>query len=511
MKFNKSVKGAEATVNHQGARAYTLTPEMELYAAVATTLLSNTSYEKADARLERIQALLPQVAPQFVAKLAVYARKQMNLRTAPLILTTELAKLHKGDNLVSKTIEQVVQRPDEIMELLACYQVMNKRTGVKKLNALSKQVQKGLAASFNRFDEYQFAKYDRSTEVKLKDALFLVHPKAKDEAQQTLFNKIVAGELATPYTWETALSALGQQQGLNRENRKLAVAALWEELIDSKKLGYMALLRNLRNILLAEVSGAHIEKVADYLCNEQAVLQSKQLPFRFLSAYRELKMTFGANGRISFILSALEKAVRMSIQNMQGMGMDISVVIACDVSGSMNRPVSERSSVNLYDVGLLLGMLLQSKCKNVQAGLFGDTWKMIQLPSDQVLTNVDLFRQRANEVGLATNGYLVIADLISRRYIADKVVFFTDVQMWDSNTGNASTVNTLAYQWKQYKTIAPNAKLYLFDLSGYGNSPVSLKEDDVYLIAGWSDKVFAVLEAIESGNTVMDLMDSIEL
>ena len=111
----------------------------------------------------------------------------------------ELAKLHNGDNLVSRTIEKVVLRADEIMELLICYQWRNKKEGIKKLARLSHQVQVGLQQAFNRFDEYQFAKYDRDNlEVKLRDALFLVHPKAKDDAQQELFNKIVNKTLQTP-------------------------------------------------------------------------------------------------------------------------------------------------------------------------------------------------------------------------------------------------------------------------------------------------------------------------
>ena len=149
-------------------------------------------------------------------------------------------------------------------------------TGTKKLNKLSKQIQKGLSDAFNRFDEYQFAKYNSNAEVKLRDALFLVHPKAKDESQQTIFNKIAANELAVPYTWETELSALGQVKYENENAKAEAFKMKWEELIDSGKIGYMALMRNLRNIVEAKVSTAHVRKVCDFLSNEKAVANSKQ-------------------------------------------------------------------------------------------------------------------------------------------------------------------------------------------------------------------------------------------
>ena len=209
-KFNTTVKEESQVLNHEGAESFKLSPEMELYTAVVTSSLSNKFYETAEEQINRMSALISKCGHKFVAQLAVYARTEMNLRSIPLFLVVELAKLHSGDNLVSRTIEKVVLRADEIMELLICYQWRNKKEGIKKLARLSHQVQVGLQQAFNRFDEYQFAKYDRDNlEVKLRDALFLVHPKAKDDAQQELFNKIVNKTLQTPYTWETELSALG--------------------------------------------------------------------------------------------------------------------------------------------------------------------------------------------------------------------------------------------------------------------------------------------------------------
>ncbi|WP_420147349.1 TROVE domain-containing protein [Spirosoma sp.] len=509
MKFNIFNRNVTKTVNHEGAKAYTLAPEMELYAAVVTTMLNDSSYEKADQRLARIQELVDKVDPVFVAKLAVYVREQLYLRSAPVVLLGELAKVHNGDGLVGKAVGRTVQRPDEITELLAYYQLTNQRTAAKKLNRISKQMQKGLSVAFNKFDEYQFAKYNRDTAVKLRDALFLVHPKAKDEAQQTLFNKIVTGTLETPYTWETELSALGQNAFATELEKRAAVRAKWKELIDSGRLGYMAALRNLRNILEAGVSGVHIEKVCTLLANEKAVRNAKQMPFRFLSAYRELKtLSFG---HVPMLLEALEDAVYASVANLRGFDYSTSVVVACDVSGSMRQAVSPKSKVMLYDIGLLLGMLLQAKCRNVLSGMFGDRWKTVTLPSRHVLANVDEFYRREGEVGYSTNGYLVIDDLIKQRYKADKVMLFTDTQLWDSRTANHSQSNTLSAKWTMYKTLFPDARLYLFDLAGYGNVPLRIEPNDVYLIAGWSDKVFDVLQALEEGQTTLSTIEQIVL
>ncbi|WP_035647202.1 TROVE domain-containing protein [Flavobacterium sp. ASV13] len=505
MKFNFLAKEKNNIVNHENAPAFSLTSEYELYAAVVTTSLNASFYEKDKARLERIQSLIKKCNPEFVAKLAVYARNEMHMRSVPLVLVVELAKIYSGDSLISKMITHVIQRADEITELLAYYQMANERNGIKKLNRLSKQIQKGLAVSFNKFDEYQLAKYNRDGAVKLKDALFLVHPKAKDEAQQAIFNKVASNTLQTPYTWETELSQLGQIKFGNEFEKQKAFTQKWEELIDSGKIGYMALLRNLRNILEANVSGFHMLKVCDYLSNEKAVVNSKQLPFRFLSAYRELKdLNFKFT---SMVLDALEDAVTISSQNIKGFDVNTSVVIACDVSGSMQQPISLKSKVLLYDIGLMLGMLMQSRCKNVVSGMFGDRWKIINMPKRSILANVNEYYKREGEVGYATNGHLVLEDLISRKEIVDKVMLFTDVQMWN----NAYTKDSFANSWNRYKKIAPNAKLYLFDLAGYGQSPINIEKNDVYLIAGWSDKVFDVLNVLEDKNSALNYINRIEL
>ncbi|MEO7044451.1 MAG: TROVE domain-containing protein [Ferruginibacter sp.] len=505
MKFNFNAKKENATINHEGENAFILTPAMELYTAVATAGLSNHFYEKADNKLKRISALIEKIDAAFVAKLAVYVREQMHLRSIPLVLTVELAKRYNGDALISKLTNRVVQRADEITELLAYYAMANDRKNVKQLNKLSKQLQKGLAEAFNKFDEYQFAKYNREAKVKLKDALFLVHPKAKDVAQQVLFDKIVKDELQAPYTWEVELSMLGQQHYDSAELKEAAFRAKWEALIFSNKVGYMATLRNLRNILEAEVSKEVLNKVCEYVSNEKAVLNSKQLPFRFLSAYRELKEL--NTGRVSKVLDALEKAVMFSAANIAGYDDETKVVIAADVSGSMQRPISAKSKVQNYDIGLMLAMLLQSRCENAVTGMFGDTWKVINVPKKNILANVDEFHRRQGEVGYSTNGYLVIKDLLQRKKAVDKIMLFTDCQLWNSNNTNES----IAELWKEYKKIAPNAKLYLFDLEGYGNVPLNVLRDDVFLIAGWSDKIFNVLNAVENGGNALKMINEISL
>ena len=133
MIFNEILKDEIKLQNHESAEAFKLQPELELYTAVCTMALQDKFYETSKEQINRIVALIENVDAAFVAKLAVYVRREMYLRSIPLFLVVELARMHNGDNLVSRTIEKVIMRADDIMELLMCYQWRNPKEGVKKI------------------------------------------------------------------------------------------------------------------------------------------------------------------------------------------------------------------------------------------------------------------------------------------------------------------------------------------------------------------------------------------
>jgi 60 kDa SS-A/Ro ribonucleoprotein len=502
-RFNAATAGKNTTVNYEGEKAYKMPAEMELYSAVCTASLQPKFYvPKAKDQVEQIRGLVGKVDHEFTAKLAVYAREQMYLRSIPLVLAVELAKVHKGDGLIGKTVARVVQRADEITELLSYYQSANPKKGTKKLGKVSNQIIAGLKNSFNRFDEYAFAKYERVTEVKLRDALFIVHPKPKDKAQEELFKKIADKNLETAYTWETELSAKGNKSGV------------WEGLIDSGRLPYMAMLRNLRNILQADVKPEHLKKVLDIISDPERVKKSRQLPFRFFSAYREVSEIKGFTSKGVF--AALEKALVASAQNIP-FDEKSKVVVACDDSGSMDSNLSEKSKIKMYEIGFLLGAMLAHKLDKVLTLAFSDNVRKVKDPGESILSWMTSIRPQS----AGTNGWTVLAELITKKLVADKVFFFTDMQLWNTGGGyygilgnsyRRTEVPDFSQLWNKYKqTIAPEAKLYIMDLAGYGTTPISIMQKDVYFIAGWSDKIFDVLNALEKGSTAIKEIEKIEI
>src|SRR5262249_14486978 len=150
------------------------------------------------------------------------------------LLVREMARLATHRALVADTLLRVIQRADELTEFVAIYWSDGRVP-------LSKKVKLGLAAAFGKFDEYALAKYDRPGPIKLRDVLFLTHAKPRDEAQAALWKRLVDGELTTPDTWEVALSAGGDKR------------SAWERLLSERKLGALALIRNLRNMQIVGV------------------------------------------------------------------------------------------------------------------------------------------------------------------------------------------------------------------------------------------------------------------
>lgn len=597
MSYNALLRSNNMIRNHEGAKAWMQTPEFELYSTVVCTMsIDDKFYESSSDRINRIASLVRMVSAEFVAQLAIYARTDMHLRSIPMLLLVELSQCHSGDSLVSHATAQTIQRVDDITELLACYQWRRRTDNLKRL---SHQLRKGLAKAFNKFDEYQFAKYNRNgKKVTLRDALFLVHPKAKDEAQQLIFDKIAHDKLEIPYTWETQISQIGQKKGLSWAERLKLRQNTWKELIESRRMGYMAILRNLRNMLSCHLDEATMLQVFDYLSDESAVRKSKQLPFRFFSAFLKLNEYAGATwntfdcsfsrrielqskrkelmGRYSYVRmrkvckkrfdfkqstmlaavkkagiesygsmrpwhvarvrclrmkhtrlsnhlkkylvrldvetqsfvvppalnNCLETAVKHSTSNIPAFDDDTRVCIACDTSGSMMSPISNNSVIEGYDLALFFGAIMKYRCPNAIIGMFGDTWLPVDMPKNAIMRNVMKMRNLEGRVGYSTNGHKVIEWLIENSKAMDKVIIFTDCQLWNSESNDAS----LGGAWKTYKeTIAPNARLYLFDLDGYGTNPIDVDaEKDVYCIAGWSDKVFDMLAAIENGKSVID-------
>jgi 60 kDa SS-A/Ro ribonucleoprotein len=324
VKSNKAV--AYSAKTHEGGRADAhQTPLKELERAVSTCLLfENTFYEKGSEIAARIEALCTTVPVNDIAAMAVRARTQLKLRHVPLFLCVQLLK-RKAGPIAGATILDVVKRPDEMGELIALY----RKNGRIPLAA---QLKKGLAKVFPKWSAHALAKWNGDAAVKLRDVLFMVHPKPKDAEQEATWKKLVDGTLESADTWEVALSS-----GASKLDT-------WVRLLQEKKLGYMALLMNLRNM---EQAGVPYQLVADALTS--GAKGSMALPFRFVSAVKH------APSYAEPLSEAMEAAIEGELPG------DTAIVI--DVSGSMNAPLSGRGTLQRYEAAAALAVLARGIVK----------------------------------------------------------------------------------------------------------------------------------------------------
>ena len=430
--LNLNIPWLKGPRTHEGAPAKHVSPELQLRRSVLACMLwEDQFYEDGVAIAGRIRELVAKVPAEKVAALAIEAREKMKLRHAPLLLVREMARLATHRHLVAETLTRVIQRADELTEFVAIYWSEGKQP-------LSAQVKKGLAAAFTRFDEYALAKYNRATPVKLRDVLFLSHAKPVDAAQAALWKRLVEGELATPDTWEVALSS-----GADKREA-------WERLLSENKLGALALLRNLRNMAEAKVSEQAIRDGLARMKTERA------LPFRFIAAARYAPQWE----------PELEKAMFRALEGQSK--LHGKTVLLVDVSGSMDVQLSRRSEMRRNDAAYGLAVLLREIAENVSIYTFSD--RLVRVPSRQGFALRDALNasqpHNGTYLGQALKG-------IDEKY--DRLIVITDEQSHDPVPN-------------------PKARGYMLNVASYQNG---VGYGSWMHIDGWSDSVIEYIRAAE--------------
>lgn len=378
----------EATVTHEGGEAKRITPLKELRRTVLACLLwESTFYEDGVDVAGRILSLCEKVEPADIAALAVEARSKFHLRHAPLLLLKALIK-HGSGKMVSQAIVDTIQRADELAELVSLYWLDGRKP-------LSNPMKKGLAAAFKKFGAHQLAKYNRDGAVKLRDVLFLCHAKPDTAEQADAWRALIEGRLTAPDTWEVALSS-----GADKKET-------FERLIREQRLGYLALLRNLRNMVEAGVDGTLLKNAILGRLGAERVL-----PFRFIAA---------ANAAPS-LEPALDIALLAGIHAMpQLSGKTIMLV---DVSGSMHARLSAKSDLSRLDAAAALASVCN--CEELRVFSFAD--EVVEVPPRRGLAGAAAIK--AAQAGGGT--YLGEAVAAVSKFPHDRLIVITDEQSADA-------------------------------------------------------------------------------
>jgi hypothetical protein len=484
-----TVAAATRTTNHEGGEAFApADPRLALYKRTINQLLEDSFYESDEEQLAAVIQRFDAAAdddPEFVLRLAAYARQELSLRDIPQVLLVLAAnddrfKDDSQESLIRTWAPEIIQRMDETATVLATHDKMFDGTAPWPLR-------RGIEDALVRMvDAYTLGKYTLSNrEVTLHDVFNRVHPTPRTPEQEVLFERFVRGDLddypdveplPPPKTWETVISERGN------------TADAWETLLedDEYSLPIFASIRNLRNMLEA---GVDPELIVSHL-DLETVRHAPLYPFRYYQAYSALQR---AGIHAPPVERWLEEAVDVATENVpDGLG---DTFVGVDLSGSMAGTISENSTLEMKEIGALFGAVLSEQ--GARVGGFGDDFKEVSVHTDTPI----LQRQEAllgidTEVGHSTNGWKVLRYLRREEIAVDRVVLFTDMQLWDSIPfGSEQTVREAFDAYRE--TVAPDAALYVIDLAAYGDLTTPEGYENVYNVSGWSENVLEFIGAAE--------------
>jgi len=516
-KFNKIGVKASATSpvrteqvpsvrTHEGAPGYARDAKSELFLlAVSNMVGEDTFYERANKRDERFRELVHKVAVEDVEWLAGFLpwlRNEANLRSAPIVAALEAVAARLAAGLSGgnrRLVASVLQRADEPGEALAYWMANHGR-------AVPKPVKRGIADAVRRlYNERSLLKYDSDARAfRFADVIELTHPApAPDKPWQgDLFayalDRRHEREKPIPRSLRMlqeraelmALPVAERRAALADVNRLARAGITWEALagwlqgpLDAEawsavipSMGYMALLRNLRNFDQAGIPDEVAERVVAKLTDPGEVARSRQLPFRFYTAYRNAPSLRWGN--------ALERALQLATRNIPA--LEGRTLVLIDTSGSMAAAtLSRRSAVRPVDAAALFGFALAHRGAQVEVYGFADgVFPHPVQRGGSVLKQVEEFGRRIGEVGYGTQ----IAEALRRTYRGhDRVVVFTDMQTMVDRKGEVTDA------------VPAHVPLYGFNLVGYAPAMMPTGLRNRHELGGFSDATFRLLPLLEAG------------
>lgn len=497
-----------AARTHNNAAGFTRDTESELLLLAASTFAGEethgeTGLQRND-RLADLAYIVGTENPQWLAGFVPYLRHTLNIRHASLLTAIEgsrgmIAAGHPGCRHI---IDSALVRADEPEELLA-YWVAH--YGQKMPHG----IKRGVADALPRlYTQRSVVRYDNnmSRPWTFGGVIEYVGPVAELPLQPALFKYLVSKskhrkDLQLP---ETAgmlrANAELQREALKRPEVLLNTARLhlagmrWQDVVslagkrlDAKAvwtavaptMNYMAKLRNLRNFDQAGLSADLAASIAAEIGDAHEVRRSRQLPMRFLSAYRSVVSN---NWNL-----ALEHALDASLANVPRLPGRSLILI--DTSYSMNDQLSAKSTLKRWDAALLFGLALARASESADVVSFSTGNKVFPaVKGESLLRSIDRWTR---------NGFFLNNSTDTRRAVQDHyrghdtVVIVTDEQ---ANQHSGSDV---------VNGIVPDDKLTVtFNLAGYktGHMPSGHSRYRV-TVGGLSDAAFHLLPAF-GGRTV---------
>lgn len=521
-RYNTKAKPTvQPVVNSQGGVGYNYDPKSELIAILASGL-DNKFYEKIGDREQRLINVIGEVAKTdkiFAAKALIYARTVMGQRTVTHFGAVELAKHLAGDKIGSRFFSKrsrkenkggIIFRLDDMLEIASCYFHMNPG------KPLSNAIKKGFKIALESTDAYELAKYQAKTrELSLVDIVNLVHPKPS-EKMAPVFTKLMEGKLKQFNTVEDKNTKAGQEVAsmvksgeiTKKEAKEILREAKEDnyiELITSRKIGYLALLRNLRNIINTGADPKLISAACELLVDQKMIKQSLVFPHQIDLALEILLDEFGA--KATPFLTSLNKAYELSIPNLIELFSHGRTAVVIDTSGSMHGSYNAikigGKSINKSPIekAALIGATL---AKGIGGDLyqFSSTCEMIKYnPNDSFNTIKKTALSQEGRVGHGTSFSSIFDTIRGIKY--DRIFIISDLQGGDSIISNSS--------YTQYVSKYGMPYIYTIDLQGYGTTMFK-KDKKLIQIFGYGSDIYEYCRTSEiDPQVVIKAIEAIEI
>lgn len=475
--FNKRVSKAPNATSYEGGAMYSKDPVEDWMNFLFSSYLEDRYYESASKQTERFLGLLDQVydkcGAEFVAKTAVFARNELGMRSVAQ-LTAAWLNAHKFDRK-RNFYRNFCHRPDDVAEIFAAIDFLEG----KRSHALVR----GCGDYLSKLTEYQLGKYKMNSHgYNMYDCINITH------AHSSAIDDYKAGNLSAPDTWEVAISAADSKEARDEE---------WKRLVEENKLGYMALLRNLRNILSAEgVDRRWIEDVlVPCIKDTAAIRRSKIFPYQIYSAYRYMDNSNPG------VVAALEFAFTKALSNMPT--LDGTTLVMMDVSGSMDSAISRNSKITIKEAGAVYALCL-ALTGHVDYIKFGST----AAPYNMNLNNnvFDNIAWMAANSGLGYGTSVSAAfNEVKKHY--DRIVLISDMQTMAPGRGWWGEPSGVSC-YKDYCRKFGVSPIYSFDLGNYPTQTDNPDNPNVHLCTSLSEKTLKFMSLLESGESIVDYINA---
>lgn len=435
------------------------TPIEALRRTVLSCLLwEDNFYEDGQNLAARVKDLVPKCSPKELLDLIIESRIHHGIRHTSLLVAREAARRKDiSSGFISDMVATACQRADEPAEFLALY-------WSEKRQPVSNAVKRGLEMSLRKFGEYSLAKYDRDAKVKLRDVFRVCHPKPLNEDQNALWKRVISRDLKVPDTWEVELSASSDKK------------ESWTRLIQEKKLGSLAVLRNVRNMEQAGVPKSLIREALE------GIDAYRIFPYQFISAAKACPS----------MRYEIERAMEISMSKIKKLpGRTVLIV---DVSGSMGMGMSDRSIATRMEAAFAMAISANQLCQDPVIYLTaGNDHSRVHATKKISFSGFGITEAYAKERNFLGGGGVFTRQCLN--YVADqesgnqvdRVLLFTDEQDCDkSAVGNIPLIGSRGN--------------YVMNVGTYQNGVLYNKDAGWVHIHGFSSRFIDFVREIEGSH-----------